>query len=129
MDAATRTAALARLEAVFARVAAAQAPGFFRALEGLDLALHGRAGFERSARVLQMPVRPSFGDLIHVDDDPGFVTSTLERLMPASPRSDRGQFDARLAFVAGPRGPALVRGHTYHSSSKRELAAHLPLIA
>jgi len=129
VDAATRTAALARLEAVFARVAAAQAPGFFRALEGLDLALHGRAGFERSARVLQMPVRPSFGDLIHVDDDPGFVTSTLERLMPASPRSDRGQFDARLAFVAGPRGPALVRGHTYHSSSKRELAAHLPLIA
>ena len=124
-----RASLVDRLEAVFARVqeTCRYPNGVFReTVRGLDVALHGRAGVERSG---YRPDRVELGtsDLALAWDDTAWIAEiALARVPEYAPR-DRPAIDARLAFLGGePVVQALcdnVAG--FHSSQRKRIVMQM----
>lgn len=119
---ATRGRLVAKLEAVFAKVTAAQGNDWWRPVQALDVILHGRAGVERTGG--------EWADLAHARDDAAWVaTRTLAELKTMKP-ADRARFDLQLGFVGGAKVVQALRDlKRFHSEHHREAKQQLARLA
>lgn len=101
--AATRERLRARLDALFARLDARD--GHSRALRGLDVILHGRAGYEAGENSGSV----SLGDYHWARDDRAWIESRVLASAATWTNRDRIWFDAQLAFAGGPTVLAKLR--------------------
>lgn len=124
-----RAALVDRLEAVFDRVSATCRYGngvLHKTVGALDLALHGRAGVERSG---YRPDRTDLGvaDLPFALDDPDWVAEVARARIPSFTSRDWAGADARLGFLGG---DAVVRAicdnvRGFHSSKRKRFVAQM----
>jgi len=120
---ATHARLVAKLEALFKKVSAAQGKDWWRPVQALDVILHGRAGVERSGS----SDGSDWYDLAQARDDGAWVAgralAALKKMKPA----DRALFDSQIAFVGGAKVAAAMRDlkpffSELHRDAKQQLA-------
>ena len=105
--------------------AAAAKHGESRAIEGLDLAVNGRAGVERSGE--QDDDGVIMNDVEYAIDDLDFVRDRALAFLPKMKAADRSWVSARLAFLGGDAGLAAIAANTrkIHASGREALVLGL----
>ncbi|MCX5743519.1 MAG: hypothetical protein NT062_13580, partial [Proteobacteria bacterium] len=105
--------------------AAAAKHGKGRAVEGLDLAVNGRAGVERSGD--QDDDGVIMNDVEYAIDDLDFVRDRALAFLPKMKSADRSWVSARLAFLGGDDVLAAIAANTkkIHASGREELVLGL----
>lgn len=129
LSAGARERLVARLEAVFERVAAScrfESGALHKTVAALDLALHGRRGVERSG-YRPDKVQLSLWDLPFALDDPAWVAEVALPLVSANRPGHWAKADVRTAFIGG---DAVVQALCenvvgFRSEQRRRLVAQL----